>query len=160
MDKWTINRLADETGMDRRTVKKILTEGDAAPCDTDGKSDFYTLADFVSALIKYHKPKGSGLALEKELKARADRKTAEREYEILDRQYFPRMAVREAWENTVATIRQRILNIPNKLESQFYSGMTGAEVRHKAQEAVNEVLTECAKPISYDVEPDSDNKSG
>jgi hypothetical protein len=57
-EDWTINRLSDETGLDRRTIKKILQ--DTAPHDVDGKSEFYKLADFTKALIEYYKPKGSG----------------------------------------------------------------------------------------------------
>lgn len=53
-ENWTINRLADETGLDRRTIKKILQ--DYTPTDTDGKSDFYKLADFIEAMRKHDKP--------------------------------------------------------------------------------------------------------
>jgi hypothetical protein len=57
-EDWTINRLSDETGLDRRTLKKILQN--TAPNDVDGKSEFYKLADFVKALREYDKPKGEG----------------------------------------------------------------------------------------------------
>jgi len=39
---WTINALADETGLDRRTIKRLFTAA--------GKEPPYTLRDFVEAL--------------------------------------------------------------------------------------------------------------
>jgi hypothetical protein len=57
-EDWTINRLSDETGMDRRTLKKILQN--TAPHDVDGKSELYKLRDFIQALVEYNKPKDGG----------------------------------------------------------------------------------------------------
>src|SRR5437667_261796 len=61
---WSISGLSDEIGMDRRTIKKILSE--TAPCDIDGKTEFYKLQDFVSALIAYHAGDEGATALERE----------------------------------------------------------------------------------------------
>jgi hypothetical protein len=61
---WTINSLSEETGLDRRTIKKILK--DTAPNDVDGKNEFYKMVDFVRALVEYHKPDNSSDALERE----------------------------------------------------------------------------------------------
>jgi len=54
---WNMNQLADETLMDRRTLKKILSE--TKPATSDGKSDFYYLADFMSAYSAYVSPRES-----------------------------------------------------------------------------------------------------
>jgi hypothetical protein len=57
-EDWSISRLNEETGLDRRTIKKILS--DTAPHDVDGKTEFYKLADFIKALQEYSRPKGDG----------------------------------------------------------------------------------------------------
>jgi phage terminase Nu1 subunit (DNA packaging protein) len=58
IEKWTINRLNEETGLDRRTLKKILQETD--PCDFDGKSELYRMTDFIKALRIYDAPRNGG----------------------------------------------------------------------------------------------------
>jgi phage terminase Nu1 subunit (DNA packaging protein) len=55
---WTVNSLSEETGIDRRTIKKILAN--TAPQDVDGKTEFYKLADFIAAMREYDRPKGDG----------------------------------------------------------------------------------------------------
>lgn len=57
-DKWSINRLADETGYDRRSIKKWLANADKAPCDVDGKVEYFTLRDFIEAAIENERPAG------------------------------------------------------------------------------------------------------
>lgn len=68
---WTVNGLSEETGIDRRTIKKILQN--TAPHDVDGKTEFYKLSDFVKAIREYDKPKGA--ASESELLAARTRLT-------------------------------------------------------------------------------------
>lgn len=68
---WTVNGLSEETGLDRRTLKKILQQ--TAPHDVDGKTEFYKLSDFIKALREYDKPKGA--ASESELLAARTRLT-------------------------------------------------------------------------------------
>lgn len=59
-EKWSINRLSDETGFDRRSIKKWLESADKAPCDVDGKVDYYSLRDFIDAVVHNEMPEGEG----------------------------------------------------------------------------------------------------
>lgn len=59
-EKWSINRLCEETLIDRRTIKKIL--GNTSPIDNDGKSDFYYLSDFIEAIQSATKAKAGSAA--------------------------------------------------------------------------------------------------
>lgn len=69
LDKWTTNRLADETGMDRRTIKKILEK--VEPVDHNDQSALYHLKDFLDALVS----RQSGAGDEAELLAEQTRLT-------------------------------------------------------------------------------------
>lgn len=48
LEKWSISRLSEETGMDRRTVKKYLEE--YSPCDQDEKTEYYHLRDLIHSI--------------------------------------------------------------------------------------------------------------
>lgn len=74
-EKWSINRLSDETGYDRRSIKKWLENAGKAPCDVDGKVDYYTLRDFIDAVVQNEMPKCDGDAaaeLERKTRLQAD----------------------------------------------------------------------------------------
>ena len=60
---WSINALADETGMDRRTIKKILQ--DVPPSDIVAENPVYRLKDFIDAIVLRERGGGEG-ELEKE----------------------------------------------------------------------------------------------
>jgi hypothetical protein len=57
-EKWSINRLYTETDFDRRTIKRWLDSADKAPVDVDGKTEFYSLRDFIDAAIESARPSG------------------------------------------------------------------------------------------------------
>jgi phage terminase Nu1 subunit (DNA packaging protein) len=111
-DKWTINRLADETGYDRRTLKKILATTD--PCDANETSDLYWLSDFCRALVGYNAPEQSTGDLEAEqtrlTSVKAD--IAEVERARLRNEVIETQTVFNVWENVGASIRRTILTSP------------------------------------------------
>lgn len=55
-EKYSINRLYTETDFDRRTIKRWLDTSGKAPVDVDGKTEFYTLRDFIDAAIECARP--------------------------------------------------------------------------------------------------------
>lgn len=113
-EDWTINRLSDETGLDRRTLKKILQN--TAPNDVDGKSEFYKLADFIKALIEYNKPKGEGtqeaLIREKVRLTAADADIREVDRAKALNLVLDTETVFRVWENICISIRRTILTSP------------------------------------------------
>lgn len=106
-ETWSINRLSNETGKDRRTVKKILQE--AEPCEWEGEHPLYHLRDFIAALEQ--KDQDGATALERE-KTRLTAKQADREEIALARD---RNAVLETetvfrvWEHIATAIRRTVL---------------------------------------------------
>lgn len=112
VEKWSISRLNEETGLDRRTIKKILR--DVAPFDQDEKTDYYTLADFLAAYRRYYEPKQSGTSLEREqarlTAAKAD--IAEVERARIRNEVIEVETVFRVWENIIVAIRRTILTSP------------------------------------------------
>jgi phage terminase Nu1 subunit (DNA packaging protein) len=118
---WTANSLADETGLDRRTVKKILAN--TAPVDVEriekGQRkdlEYYTLKDFVEALILYHrKGEGGGISDLEEEQARLTKhraNIAEMEESRMRGDLLPVDSVFGFLENVIVRVRQEILSVP------------------------------------------------
>jgi phage terminase Nu1 subunit (DNA packaging protein) len=112
---WTVNSLSEETGLDRRTIKKILA--DTAPVESDGKTDFYKLSDFIKALIEYHKPKGdaseAALVAARTRLTNADADIREVERARIRNEVMETETVFRVIENRDLAIRRTILTTPD-----------------------------------------------
>jgi phage terminase Nu1 subunit (DNA packaging protein) len=108
VEKWSINRLSDETGKDRRTIKKILAE--VRPIDQVSGDDVYSLRDFMDAWLAYESPSGPTRSLEAE-KTRLTRAQADiAEVERAERrnQVLPLDAISRTWDNIALSWRRTI----------------------------------------------------
>lgn len=128
LEKWSINRLAEESGMDRRTIKKRLEL--AEPCDFDGEDPLYHLRTFLDALME--RDKGEGVTLEKErtrlLTADADIREidrAERRHEVV-----PVDLAFQVVSNMFFSIRRTIETspLPNEQKDEIFEQMRGLKV--------------------------------
>jgi phage terminase Nu1 subunit (DNA packaging protein) len=106
---FTVSWIAEHTGIDRRTIPKILR--DVKPFDSNDNSDLYLLADFIEALRAHDKGKSGRGDLEAE-KTRltavqadiAEVERAKRRNEVIEAE-----AVVKVWENIAVAIRRTIL---------------------------------------------------
>lgn len=109
-EKWTISRLNFETGIDRRTLKNILST--AKPVAEDGQSKFYHLAQVFAACKAYWQPENEDAGdLVREqarlTKIKADIAVVERarvRNEVIDTE-----TVFRVWENIAVAIRRTVL---------------------------------------------------
>jgi phage terminase Nu1 subunit (DNA packaging protein) len=119
-EDWSISRLNEETSLDRRTIKKILA--DTAPHDVDGKTEFYKLADFIKALVEYHKPKGDGsesaLIRERTRLTAADADIREVERARVRNEVMETETVIRVWENICVAIRRTIETSPLPIQQK------------------------------------------
>ena len=107
-EKWTVNRLSDETLIDRRTIGKIL--GNTSPIDSDGKASWYYLSDFIEAFREHIKGKSGGdLEAEKTRLTAAQADIAEVERAKKRNEVIEAEAVVKVWENIAVAIRRTIL---------------------------------------------------
>jgi phage terminase Nu1 subunit (DNA packaging protein) len=109
-EKWTISRLNFETGIDRRTLKNVLST--VKPVASDKQSVFYHLRDFVRAYRAHVSPAdedGGDLVREQArlTKIKADIAVVERarvRNEVIDTEMVFRV-----WENIAVAIRRTVL---------------------------------------------------
>lgn len=113
-ERWTINRFADETGFDRRTVKKSVDASEREP-EIDGRQEYYTLRDLVEAMSQRPAQKTKeASALEIELAKKTARQTEILDVELakLRNQVLETETVFRVWENVIVAIRRLILTSP------------------------------------------------
>lgn len=108
-EKWTISRLSDETLMDRRTIKKVL--GETSPIDSDGKSDFFYMADFLEALRRHDEvdEQALNLTMEQARLTKVNREQGEVRLAKLRHTVIDVESVFRVWENIGVAIRRTIL---------------------------------------------------
>ncbi len=104
---WSISELNEETGMDRRTIKKVL--GETAPCDVDGKTEFYKLADFIHALTKRSDESQTALEEARTRLANTQADIAEVDRARLRNEVLEVETVFRVWENIAISIRRTVL---------------------------------------------------
>src|SRR5262245_17520012 len=107
LEKWSISRLNEETGKDRRTIKKILSA--TAPAETTDKTEFYLLKDFISALESYCAGEGGNLEAEQTRLTKAKADIAEVERARIRNEVLETETVFRVWENVALSIRRTIL---------------------------------------------------
>jgi phage terminase Nu1 subunit (DNA packaging protein) len=141
-EKWSISRLSDETLIDRRTIAKIL--GNTSPMDSDGKTAWYYLSDFIEAMRGHDKSKSASGDLEAE-KTRltavqadiAEVERAKRRNEVIEAE-----AVARVWENIAVTVRRTILT----------SALSNAEKDHILSELKSMSLEAILEQQEFDEE--------
>lgn len=142
MKGFTVSWLAEHTGIDRRTIPKILR--DVKPIDADEKSDYYLLADFIIALRNYDKGKsGKGdLEAEKTRLTAAQADIAEVERAKRRNEVIEAEAVAKVWENIAVAIRRTILT----------SALSNAEKDHILSELKSMSLDTILEQQEFDEE--------
>lgn len=141
---WTINALWKETGVDRRTIEKRL-EGVPA---VDGK--YPGKAAFAAIYGQNGHGKRPANILESEARISAARAIQEEVAAAKVQETVIEVDVTEkAWQAIISAIRQKIITLPTKVESQYRDGMTGQAVRKLCEEEVDEILSELSRPVDY-----------
>jgi len=148
-EKWSINRLSDETGFDRRSIKKWLTAADKAPCDVDGKTDYYSLRDFIDAVVAKDKPAdpgGEGDAFERKATLQGDILEIEKAklaLTVLDTEEVFRVL-----ENRDIAIRQVILgcDLPEETKDKILNDLRTININDiLAERSVDSGVTEASQ---------------
>lgn len=112
--EWSVNALATELRMDRRTVAKRLADAGVQPSGRRAGSPVYALRDAIAAALELPAPDGAGLSLEAERarlsKEQADHqalKNAQLRGELLERD-----EVETTWARMVLAAKERLRSIP------------------------------------------------
>lgn len=153
MKLWSISALSEETGLDRRTVKKRLTH--VEPAKQDDKGAVYHGRDAFPALFG---ASGADVSTIDESEARL--KAAQADIEELKRDKLREESIEiesayRLWEGICGAVRQKMDALPAKTESRLRPNMKSAEVRKLLENEIDEILTDLAKPVDYFKPPDA-----
>lgn len=133
--KWSVNALAVELGVDRRTIAKRLADVD--PVAVSGRTSFYRMADAARVIFAPAGHGGGQLNLEAErarmVSAQANR--TELEVEVLRGDLLSADLVAERWGAQISAFRARLVAAPAALAPQ----VVGAEMP-AAQELIRDAL--------------------
>ena len=129
---WTQSLIASEFGMDSRTVGKKFN---AAGIKT--KRDGYRTSEVLKALFG-------------DIDSERLRKTREEADQIMLKNAQARGSVIDLadvdklWTGIASAVKQRILNIPVKIESQYRIGMSQSDLRKLIERETDDALNELA----------------
>jgi hypothetical protein len=122
-EKWSINRLYTETDYDRRTIKRWLDSAGKAPCDVDGKTEYYTLRDFIEAAVENARPASSDGGENPELTRKTRLQADILEIDLAEKrnEVIPSETAFRVLENILVAFRRRILtsNLPQETKDDF-----------------------------------------
>lgn len=133
--EWSVNKLSLESGLDRRTIVKLLAN--VAPVRSEGQKKFYSLRQFAEAirqnpLTEFRRESLLKLKAERQIK---ETDLAERRKdlipmaELIDRAVKIMVPARQLWESMP-------VNLPDKLE-----GKSASEMEAILRQSVSGILT-------------------
>jgi len=111
----------------------------------------YQFKPTIQGMLRYYRERSekekASLSDEKLKKLRAERKMAELQLEIATDKVLDADTVVREWSNLIVIARQKFLGLENKLSTRL--GFNEHQ-RTELQREIEEVLTELAKPKSYE----------
>jgi phage terminase Nu1 subunit (DNA packaging protein) len=150
--KQSISELSNLTGMDRRRIRKALSD---LPADKGKKGAL--LYESTNALPLLYILPGDGdtydLTQERARLAHHQANKADLECQVLSGDLISVEEVAEIVGSDYANVRAKLLALPSKA-APILQGLSTAAVRGHLQDLVNEALEELVADETYQVEPD------
>lgn len=134
LEGYTINKLSDITGMDRRGLTRLLEKTE--PVETNGRSKLYTIRQVIESI------RGPSATAEKARldKVRAD--IAELDLAQKKQELIPLDAVLDMLMPLFSNVRTKLIAIPNKAAPIVQACTTKLEIQAALKVAVYEALEE------------------
>lgn len=153
-DAFSINRLHELTGVDRRTIKKRITAAGVVPM-----GDGYPAPDALKAIFGDSKKKTEDIAISEARIFAANAISAEVKAAKAQSKVIEAQVADLAWCELGIYVVRGLEVLPGKVASQF--GLPAGEF---VRQELNDILSELSKPISYkeseDAEADDESVSG
>lgn len=150
MKLWSVNALSDETGIDRRTIKKRLAKLTPAKTEKDRSGHASPLYHGFEAFPALYGANGHAeVSTIDESEARLKAAQAGREELKLQREreeVIETETVYRLWEAICTAVRGKVDRLPSKVESRL--GLTPKQ-RKALEHETDEILGDLAKPIDY-----------
>jgi phage terminase Nu1 subunit (DNA packaging protein) len=106
LEKWSVNRMANEAGMDRRTVKKLLEKSE--PVDFDAGDPVYHLRQLIDALREKESAADASLEREKTRLTKAQADQAELDLSVSRKEVVPVDIAFQTVSNMLIAVRRVI----------------------------------------------------
>ena len=106
LTKWSMNKLAHETGLDRRTVKIRLEK--VTPCGVEGGDPVYYLKDFLAALMASADDGKANYDAEKTRLTKAQADQAELDLAVSRKEFLPVDVTFQHMSNLLFAVRREI----------------------------------------------------
>lgn len=138
---WSISGLAVELEVDRRTVAKRVK--DLKPARSEGKIDYYRMADVVRAIYEGENASGS-LEAEKTRLTKAQADHEELKVAQLKATLIPSELVISTWQTLVVSAKAKLLALPTKTAHAVLAANEIIEIEAILKQQVYEALAELA----------------
>lgn len=144
---FSVNKLHELTGVDRRTIKKRLVEAGVIP-----SGDGYPANLAFRAIFS---PKAPDIADSEARISAANARTAEVKANKAEEKVLESPVVDLAWSEAGIYVARGLEIIPSKVESRYVPGMTAPEVGELVRQELHDALSELSKPITYQESEDA-----
>jgi phage terminase Nu1 subunit (DNA packaging protein) len=140
---WTINALAVELNMDRRTLAKRLPPDLAV--SEKGRSKHYLMADVIRVLFDTGNIKGGSLEQERTRLTKAQADSEEMRAAERRGQLVPIEEAQLAWAKMITAARNKLLAMPNKIAPRALAARSVTDVQQIVKREVHQALTELSE---------------
>jgi len=144
----SVNKLSELTGVDRRTIKKRLTEAGVAQ-----SSEGYAAGQAFRAIFS---PRAPDIEESEARISAANARTAEVKASKAEEKVIESAVADLAWSEAGIYVSRGLEIGPSRGESKFVPGMTAPQVGDLVRQELNDVLSELSKPITYKESEDAE----
>lgn len=143
----TISGFARETGMDRRTVTKILNP--IKPDAEDAKAKYWSLRGWTEGVKRYYAPSEETTLNDERLrltKAQADER--ELAVQAARGELLPVEDVSQALASVMSELKSNLINLPPKLAPAVFNATTAREVEEVAKDIIHASLFRASESLT------------
>ena len=152
MDAFSINRLHELTGVDRRTIKKRVSAAGVIP-DADGT---YSAPDALKAIFGDSTKKTADIAISEARIFAANARTAEVKASKAEEKVIESAIVDLAWSELTILIAQKLDLLPSKFLSRYVVGMSAGDAVKIVEQDLEDIRNDLSKPITYKESADAE----
>jgi phage terminase Nu1 subunit (DNA packaging protein) len=150
-DAFSINRLYELTGVDRRTIKKRLTASGVVPA-----GDGYPAPSALKAIFGDSKKKTEDIATSEARIFSANARTAEVKANKAEEKVIESAIVDLAWSEVTVLIAQKLDLVTPKFRSRYVVGMSEDDAAGIIEQDLQDIRNDLSKPVTYEESKDSE----
>lgn len=150
-EKWSINRLSEITGVDRRTIKKRVIAAGVIP-DGDG----YQAPEALKAIFGDSKKKTEDIAISEARIFAANARSAEVKASKAEEKVIESAIADLAWSEITTMIAQKLDLVAPKFRSRYVVGMSEDEASAIIEQDLQDIRNDLSKPVTYSESKDTE----